>query len=38
MSRAPARRRLTLGEHFFWTMVIGVAACLAVAVALFVST
>lgn len=35
MTRAPARgRQLTLGEHFFWTVVLSVAAGLAVAVLL----
>lgn len=29
---APAKgRQLTLGEHFFWTVVASVSACLAVA-------
>lgn len=38
MSRPPATRRTpTLGEHFFWTVVVGVTLCLALAVALFVS-
>jgi hypothetical protein len=35
MSRAPARRRpLTLGEHFFWTVIVTVAVCFTVAVCL----
>lgn len=31
------RREWTLGEHFFWTFVTGVAACLTLAILLFVS-
>lgn len=35
MSRAPAKGKpLTLGEHFFWTLVVSFAACLAMAVVL----
>lgn len=36
MSRS-TRRELTLGEHFFWTIVATVAACLAIAVLAFVA-
>lgn len=36
MSRPP-RRELSLGEHFFWTIVGGVAFCLVLAVLLFVA-
>lgn len=39
MSRPPAgtRRQLTLGEHCFWTIVVSVTVCLALAVVLFVA-
>lgn len=36
MSR-PVRRQATLGEHFFWFVVGGVALCTALAVLLFVA-
>lgn len=36
MSRT-GRRELTLGEHFFWTFTAGVAACLMLAVLLYVA-
>lgn len=33
MNRAPAKGQpWTLGEHFFWTVVVAFAACLAIAV------
>lgn len=38
MSRPVGRRQLTLGEHFFWTVVACVAVCLIVGVLAFVST
>lgn len=35
MNRAPARRRpLTLGEHFFWTLLAAFSACILMAVVL----
>lgn len=36
MSR-PSRRTLTVGEHFFWTVMVGVATCLTLAVLLYVA-